>query len=177
MSESSFKDFIKKIQRYPVVYKEDHCHQNSAIPPILSFVERSAMQSTPETHPEQTMVYDSAGVIKIKLMNGEIKEFPATGTLSSLKATLKNQMALQNESIRLLHKGRPLIDESLDLSTLRDEQLNAITSSLGGEGSYSFLTSPRFKTDLLALLIRHGLSPHQAEQLANNFINQSGNRL
>src|SRR3954453_15538861 len=100
MSEGSFKDFIKKLQRYPVLYKEDQSHPNNAIPPILSFIKGSPAHPTIVVQSDQTQVDDSSGIVKIKLMNGEIKEFPASGTLSSLKSLLKDKIASQNENIR-----------------------------------------------------------------------------
>jgi hypothetical protein len=170
MSEVSFKDFIKKLQRYPIIYKEDFAPQKNIFHPILSPVKRLNTHTTPHSQPERD---EAAGVVKVKLMSGEVLEFPATGTLLSLKNVLKNQLSLLNDSIRILHKGRPLTDNSLELSTLRNEQLNAIVPS--SEVNMPFLSSPRFKTDLETLLIRHGLSPHQAEQFSNNFINYAGN--
>lgn len=174
MSEVSFKDFIKKLQKYPVIYKEDFFPPKNTFHPVLSPVKKSNIPTT-AIHSQQSEQNEAFGVIKVKLMSGEIKEFPATGTLSSLKTVLKNQLSLPNDSIRLLHKGRPLSDNSLELSTLRNEQLNAIVPS--SEINPPFLTSPRFKTDLETLLIRHGLSPHQAEQYSNNFINHASNRM
>ena len=157
MEESIFKDFIKRLNKLPLLYKESHQQPNAPIP-FLSLPLTTNPMNTVNIPTEQQREEE----ITVKVLNGQVLSVPKRGSISALK-----QKVSATGAVRIILQGKALGDD-IELSTLPEgATLQAVISDTSPT-----LNREALKRDVSAVLLRHGVSPVHIDALVTNLLNQ-----
>lgn len=157
----SFKEFLKRLSKLPIVYIETFQATQPSIP-ILSLPKPSIIHDVPIS-----IMAAELDEITVKILNGQVFKVTRTGKVEDLKRKVSSFPPSMNSTVRIIHQGRALGDD-FDLFQLpKETTLQAVITNTSVP-----INTEALKRDMSTLLLRHGIPPVQIDSLVSSFISQ-----
>jgi hypothetical protein len=174
IDDAFFKDFVKRVQRLPLAPIASPVSLGAQSALSLPVLQSSSMENEVSHQVEPPVHLILCKLLDNSTVTVSLPLWQDGSTVEALIKALKTEHRIA--ATRILHRGQPLVDLKLDLVSQNITTVHIVTSP---PPNSSMQRSPpptvnghMLKADLQAVLIKHGVAPPQAHDLASDLLSK-----